>query len=241
MQLSNSPRGRRCLHDLHMRVLGTFRQSIDIAYRWIDNPRLHCYRDFCLRSRVVGLRPGQERHIEPLVDWYREHGARPTFDWCRACTIALGRADPAQVFNRGSGADRAARVSNFRRKHGHRALIAPMRWKPLDAPVAGWGIAEKTGSVQVNIPVARSIGLVATSHEWKPPGRRGGSSLYDRVGYLADAATAPAFRGRGLASSAEAAIPCCRPGSSSDEERGVRNMERAGLRLHFIRAKWTPI
>ena len=31
-------------------------------------------------SRVVGLRPGHERHIEPLVNWYRECGITPKFE-----------------------------------------------------------------------------------------------------------------------------------------------------------------
>jgi hypothetical protein len=73
--------------------------------------------------------------------------------------------------------------------------------------------------------------------------------VHDRVGYLADAATAPAFRRHGLhvallrqricdtaTSGVEFIFSGAEPMSTSH-----RNMERAGLRLHFTRAKWTPI
>jgi N-acetylglutamate synthase-like GNAT family acetyltransferase len=77
------------------------------------------------------------------------------------------------------------------------------------------------------------------------------ATLYvkDRVGYLADATTDPAFRRRGLhaallrrrmhdaaAADVEIVFSGATPFSTSH-----RNMERAGLRLQFMRSLWTPL
>jgi len=71
----------------------------------------------------------------------------------------------------------------------------------------------------------------------------------DRIGYLADAATDPAFRRRGLhaallrrrmrdaaAADVEFVFSGAIPFSTSR-----RNMERAGMRVQFMRAHWTPL
>jgi GNAT superfamily N-acetyltransferase len=73
--------------------------------------------------------------------------------------------------------------------------------------------------------------------------------MHEGVGYLADAATAPPFRGRGLhaallrrrlrdAEDAGAAFACSGADFLSTSHR---NMERAGMRLLFLRAIWTPL
>ena len=77
----------------------------------------------------------------------------------------------------------------------------------------------------------------------------GAATLYvhDRVGYLADAATDPSFRRRGIQVAllrrrihdargfgADLVFSGAEPFSSSH-----RNMERVGMRLQFTRAKWT--
>jgi hypothetical protein len=71
--------------------------------------------------------------------------------------------------------------------------------------------------------------------------------VHDGLGYLADSATDPSFRRRGLhvallrqrmrdaaVSGADLVFSGAEPFSSSH-----RNMERAGMRLQFTRAKWT--
>jgi len=71
----------------------------------------------------------------------------------------------------------------------------------------------------------------------------------DKVGYCADAATDPAFRGRGL-QAALLARPYRRcPGRrrgfvcSGAEflSQSHRNMERAGMRVQFVRSLWTAL
>ena len=71
--------------------------------------------------------------------------------------------------------------------------------------------------------------------------------MHERVGYLADATTAPSFRRQGLqlalvhrrmadagAGNADLIVGGAAPFSSSH-----RNMERAGLRVQFMRALWS--
>jgi ribosomal protein S18 acetylase RimI-like enzyme len=133
-----------------------------------------------------------------------------------------------------------------------RIVCADAMERYLDAYVAGWGIAEKDQpQFKSNVRPWRDQSgwsLYLAQVEGNPAAA---ATLYvhDRVGYLADAATAPAFRRHGLhvallrrricdASTAKVdfVFSGAEPMSTSH-----RNMERAGLRLHFIRAKWTPI
>jgi hypothetical protein len=72
--------------------------------------------------------------------------------------------------------------------------------------------------------------------------------MHEGAGYLGDAATVPAFRGRGLQQlllrrrmadavnlGADIVFSGAAPISTSH-----RNMERVGLRIQFMRALWTP-
>jgi hypothetical protein len=49
---------------------------IGIGYRRIDEMAVALMSRLPSFCRVVGIRPGHEHHIEPVVDWYREHGGR---------------------------------------------------------------------------------------------------------------------------------------------------------------------
>jgi hypothetical protein len=69
----------------------------------------------------------------------------------------------------------------------------------------------------------------------------------DRVGYCADAATVPAFRGRGLqgallrrriADAGAAGVDFVSSGATF-LSTSHRNMERVGMRVQFVRAIWT--
>jgi predicted GNAT superfamily acetyltransferase len=72
---------------------------------------------------------------------------------------------------------------------------------------------------------------------------------HDKVGYCADAATVPGFRGRGLqtallgrriADAAAAGVDFVCSGAFY-LSASHHNMERVGLRVQFIRALWTPL
>jgi Acetyltransferase (GNAT) domain len=231
---------------------------IGIAYRWIDESAIALASRFLPSfTRVVGLRPGHEPQIGPLVDWYREHGAKPTFELVPGMhDTELGRElTRFGFFQSGFHASLIGEPDPSMTSDGNidieRIVCADAMERYLDAYVAGWGVAEKDQpQFKSNVrPWRDQAGW--SLYLARVEGNPAAATLYvhDRVGYLADAATAPAFRRHGLhvallrrricdASRAKLdfVFSGAEPMSTSH-----RNMERAGLRLHFIRAKWTPI
>jgi GNAT superfamily N-acetyltransferase len=122
----------------------------------------------------------------------------------------------------------------------------------LDAYVAGWAIAEehRDGFKENVRPWLAQLGwsLYLARVEGQPVAT---ATLYvhGAVGYLADAATNPAFRRRGLhaalltrrleaARAAGVDFVC---GGAEFLSASHRNMERAGMRILFIRSIWTPL
>jgi hypothetical protein len=54
---------------------------IGIGYRRVDDHAMALVARFLPAfTRVIGLRPGHEGEIEPLLAWYREYGVKPTFE-----------------------------------------------------------------------------------------------------------------------------------------------------------------
>jgi ribosomal protein S18 acetylase RimI-like enzyme len=209
-------------------------------------------------NSVVGLRPGGAGEVAGLLAWYRDAGVRPRFE------IVPGRSDDALLAEL---ARRGCRQSGF-----HASLIAEPAPTPeapaagvvervtdeagfdafLDAYAAGWGIpAARVDQFKRN--VRPWLGLPGWAlYAGRADGRVGAAGILfvrDGVGYFADAATDPAFRGRGLqaallarrwreAAAAGVDFVC----SGADPlSTSHRNMERIGLRLQFLRAIWTPI
>jgi ribosomal protein S18 acetylase RimI-like enzyme len=230
---------------------------IGIGYRRIDENAVALVSVFLPAfRRVIGLRPGHEGEIAPLVAWYRGYGVTPTFE------IVPGMYDAALG---GELARHGFLPSGF-----HAALIgAPDRStqpnpdidiervgseeameRYLDAYVSGWGVPEKDhAQFKANVrPWRQQPGW--SLYLARVDGRPGAAAtLYvaDRVAYLADATTAPAFRGHGLhaallrqrirdasAAGVDFVFSGAEPFGTSH-----RNMERAGLRLYFHRTKWT--
>jgi ribosomal protein S18 acetylase RimI-like enzyme len=122
----------------------------------------------------------------------------------------------------------------------------------LAAYVAGWGIADAFRD-QFKQNVRPWLGQPGWSLYLARAGGQPAAAailfIHDGVGYLADCATDPAFRGRGL----HAALLCRRLKDAS--VAGVdlicsgadflstshRNMERTGMRLLFLRSIWTSL
>jgi GNAT superfamily N-acetyltransferase len=207
-------------------------------------------------NAVVGLRACQERLVEPLVAWYREHGVKGRFE------VVPGLSDAAI-------ARELARLGYLQSGFHTSLLCEPGLSVPipagieieqvtspalmeefLDTYVAGWGIPE-AGHDQFKRNVRHWPGQPG----WRLYlARIGGKAaavgilyLHEGVGYCADAATDPAFRGRGLqtallgrriadASAAGADFVCSGAEYLSTSHR---NMERAGMRVQFTRAIWT--
>jgi ribosomal protein S18 acetylase RimI-like enzyme len=240
-----------------MRVLERIGNPIKIAYRWIDEAAVALMSRLPAFSRVVGLRAGHEHHIKPLVRWYLEHGIRPTFE------MVPGMYDAAL----GSELTRLG----FYQSGFHASLIgspntaAPVKGEEeiepvntaeamedyLDAYVVGWSIAEKDrAQFKVNVrPWLQQRGWsLYVARVNRRPAAAATLYVHERVGYLADAATDPAFRRRGLqlallrrrihdATSAGADLVF---GGANPFSTSHRNMERVGMRLQFVRSKWTP-
>jgi ribosomal protein S18 acetylase RimI-like enzyme len=229
---------------------------IGIAFRWggRDNCGVERLPSF---ARVVGPRAGQESEIQPLVSWYRDRSIKPTFEMVRGQYDAkLGRelarlgffqcgfhvsliGEPAGL----AGSEDQVpieQVTDTSSMEGY-----------LEAYVGGWGIAEKDHT-QFKANVRPWLSQPGWSlYLGRANGRPvAAATLYvdDGIGYLADATTHPSFRRRGFhsallrrrirnaaASGADIVFSGATPFSTSH-----RNMERAGMRVHFIRSLWTP-
>jgi ribosomal protein S18 acetylase RimI-like enzyme len=232
---------------------------LTINYRWIDETAVALMARLGPFCRVVGLRAGHERHIEPLLSWYREHGISPKFEMIPGhFDASLGKEmTRLNLFQSGfhvslvgeparsaSAADDAIDIEQV--------TTAGAMEDYLDAYVAGWGVPAKDHA-QFKINVRPWLDQAGWSLYL---GRLNGqpaaaATLYlkDGVGYLADATTNPEFRGRGFqsallrrrirdagASDADIVFGGATPFSTSH-----RNQERAGLRVQFVRSLWTPV
>jgi ribosomal protein S18 acetylase RimI-like enzyme len=230
---------------------------IGIFYRRIDEKAVALVSVFLPAfRRVIGLRPGHEGEIEPLVAWYRSYGVTPTFEIIPGMyDAALGRELARHGFlPSGYHAaligepDRSTQANpdvDIEQVGSEEAME-----RYLDAYVAGWGIPEKDhAQFKANVRPWRAQpgwSLYLARVDGRPAAA---ATLYvaDRVAYLADATTAPAFRGRGLQAALlrqrirDASAAGVDFVFSGAEPFGTshRNMERAGLRLYFHRTKWT--
>jgi hypothetical protein len=230
---------------------------VGIGYRRIDDSAVALVSMFLPAfTRVIGLRPGHEGEIAPLLAWYRGYGVTPTFEIVPGMyDAALGRELARHGFL--PSGFHAALIGEPDRSTQpnpaidiERVASAEAMEHYLDAYVAGWGVPEKDhAQFKANVrPWREQPGwsLYLARIDGRPAAA---ATLYvaDRVAYLADGTTAPAYRGRGL----HAALLRQRIGDASmagvdfvfsgAEPMGTshRNMERAGLRLHFLRTKWT--
>jgi len=228
-----------------------------IAYRPIDTTAVALMSALPAFCRVIGLRAGHTPHIEPLVRWYREHGIKPTFElvpghYHRSLGCELARHG---FFQSGFHASLVAHLplpDAVMAAATVEQVTSPSAMEDyLDAYVAGWGIAEPAQPIfKANVrPWLEQPGwsLYLARIDGKPAAAAT-LFVHDRVGYLADGATAPSFRGRGLQQAllrrriadahmrgADLVFSGAAPFSTSH-----RNIERARLRLQFMRALWTP-
>lgn len=231
---------------------------VGIAYRHLDNGAV------ALMARrlpvpyfnsVFGLGAGHEAQVEPLLAWYREHGVAPRFE----VVPGLATHDLCRELAK-QGCFQSGFHTSFIREpdatladnellaveHVTRAGLDEF----LDTHAAGWHVPDAAGFK------ANTRGWI-DEPGWSlylgringKPAATGVLYVKDKVGYCADAATVPAFRGRGLqtallqrriadASAAGVDFVC----SGAEFLSGShRNMQRAGMRLQFVRASWTAL
>jgi ribosomal protein S18 acetylase RimI-like enzyme len=207
-------------------------------------------------NRIIGLRDGHQALFAGLDDWYGAHGVA-----CRV-DIAPGDLTPAfaetlakrnyvqsgfhtSLYGLPDGADASSADIAIARVGSADAME-----QFLDVYLAGWGIPDDhRQGAKTNMRGWRGRPdwqLLLASIDGTPAAA---AKLYihDRIGYFADAATHPDFRGRGLQTAllhhrrhlaktngAELVYGGAEFGSSSH-----RNMERLGMRVLHTRALWT--
>jgi ribosomal protein S18 acetylase RimI-like enzyme len=230
---------------------------IGIAYHWFDDSAVALMGRLPPFCRVVGLRPGHTHHIEPLVRWYAERGIKPTFE------IVPGQYDTSLgqelarlgFYQSGFHASLIGVPTVDGHDDGEFAIeqvaTTTAMEDYLDAYVAGWEIPEKNrGQFKNNVrswleQAGWSLYLARVNAR---PAAAATLYVHDGVGYLADSSTDPLFRRRGLQAALlrrrmrDAGIPGTNLVFSGAESYSCshRNMERVGMRLQFMRAKWTP-
>lgn len=207
-------------------------------------------------NRVVGLGSGHEHHIEPIIQWYREEaGVRAQIE------IAPGNHDAAL------GRERTR--CGYYQAGFHTSLICEPRAESaassvriiqvttpalledfLDTYAVGRQIPEVEGFKNNVRPWLGLEGWrLYLAYDHAQPAAVAILYLRDKVGYCADATTRPEFRGHGLqtallqrriaqANAAGVDFVCSGADFLSTSHR---NMERAGMRVQFVRAVWREL
>jgi GNAT superfamily N-acetyltransferase len=231
---------------------------VGIAYRQLDGGGLALmarHLPVPYFNSVFGLGAGQEAQVAPLLAWYREHGVAPRFE------VVPGVASPDLCHELAKqGCYQSGFHCSFIREPD--ATLADNELLAIEQ-VTGRGIDEFLETHAAGWGMPDVAGFKANTRGWidEPgwslylgringkPAATGVLYVKDKVGYCADAATVPAFRGRGLqtallqrriaeASAAGVDFIC----SGAEFLSGShRNMQRAGMRLQFVRASWTAL
>ena len=231
---------------------------VGIAHRKAGNGWALMARNLPVPSfnAIIGLEAGNASEIEALLQWYRDNNVTPQIE------IVPGFEDTTLA------------RELVRLGHHHSGFHASMIVRPgeavapdpaidiehvtddaaledfLDAYVAGREIPDGAG-------FKRNVRPWLTEPGWslflgRADGRPAAAAilyLRDGFGYLADAATDPAFRGRGLQTAllAHRLRHAAQQGATYVSSGATflssshRNMARAGMTLQFVRAIWTPL
>jgi ribosomal protein S18 acetylase RimI-like enzyme len=207
---------------------------------------------------VLGLRAGQRNLIAPLTQWLHEHGAEIRFE------LAAGDHDPevgldlARLGLYQSGFHAAligepAASDTIASDVSTAPVVSATDMEDfLAAYVAGWGVPEAARQqFKANVrawPEQPGWSLFVARVDGKPAASAI-LFIHKGVGYFADCAVDPAFRRRGLHAALlrrrwrearEAGVDCVCSGAAF-LSTSHRNMERAGMRLLFLRAIWTRL
>jgi hypothetical protein len=196
--------------------------------------------------------------VEDLIRWFREQGVNGRFEIAAGdYESALGRELARMGFYQ-SGFH-AALVGQVPTDIAVQTAVLVARVTDnsemeefLEAYVNGWSIpAEMQDQFKANVRpwFSQPNWLLYVAKVDGKPAATAILFLHDGIGYFADSATDPRFRNRGLhaallarrwrdAMSAGVDFVCSGADFLSNSHR---NMERAGMRLLFLRAIWTPL
>jgi hypothetical protein len=205
-------------------------------------------------NKIVGLRGGQEREIEPLVTWCHDHGVKPRFEILpregdEALTRELARLGFfASSFHSSLVRDVSPIATAARSTDVEQVTTPQVLEEFLDAYCAGWGVPDSEGFKQNVRPwLGRKGWSLFLAREGGRPAATAILYVEDKVAYLADASCDPAFRRRGLqlallerrineAITVGVDFICS---GAAFQSGSHRNMERAGMRIQFVRSIWT--
>jgi GNAT superfamily N-acetyltransferase len=234
---------------------------IGIAYRHIDD-RIAALIARQIPSpsfnRVVGLRAGDTAHVAPLLAWYRQHGVSARFEMVPGdFDAALGRELARHgLFHAGFHAAIACRagdpIATPPAAEIERVTTTAAMEDFLAAYVAGWGFpVDQHAQFKANVrPWLHQPGwsLYLARIDGRPVAT---ATLFVQgdTAYCSDATTDPAFRRRGLHTAllhrritdARAAGVDLVTSGAEFLSASYRNMERIGMRLMFMRARWTAM
>ena len=205
-------------------------------------------------NKIVGLRRGQESEIAPLIAWCRDNGAKPRFEILpRAGDGELGRElsrlgfFPSE-FHTSLVRDASPIPQAVRSQEVEEVTTPKVLEEFLTAYCAGWAVPDVEGFKRNVRPwLGRKGWTLFLAREQGRPAATAILYIEGKAAYLADASCDPALRRRGLhiallerrinaAANAGVDFICSGAAFQSDSHR---NMERAGMRVQFVRAIWT--
>jgi GNAT superfamily N-acetyltransferase len=207
-------------------------------------------------NTVIGLETGDAGEIEALLQWYRDNDVTPQIEIVPGFEDATLARELVRLGYHHSGfhASMIARPGDAPAPDPaiqiERVAEGAALEDFLDAYIAGRELPDGAGFKRNVRPWLGMPGwsLYLARAEGKPAAA---AILYlrDGFGYLADATTDPAFRGRGLQTALLAHRLCCaaEQGASYVSSGATflssshRNMVRAGMTLQFVRALWTAV
>ena len=231
---------------------------VGIAHRHVGNGWALMARHLPVPSfnAIIGLQAGDADAIEPVLQWYRDNDVKPQVEIVPGDEDAALTRELVRLGYHHSGfyASMIVRpgdaVASDPAVHVERVTDAVTLEDFLDAYIAGRELPDGEGFKRNVRPWLHETGwsLFLGRADGKPAAA---AILYlrDGFGYLADATTDPALRGRGL----QTALLAHRLRHAAEQGAGYvssgatflssshRNMVRAGMTLQFVRALWTAV
>lgn len=207
-------------------------------------------------NRVAGIEPGDESSFESVLRWYYDNSVRPQIEVVPGLADVAMLRELARLGYEPSGFH-ASLITSLRDYSPPKCDVevecvrdAATFGEFLDAYVAGWGIpASQHDQFKRNVRswLKEPGWSLFVGHVGGKPAAEGILYVQDGVAYLADASTDPAFRGRGLHAAmlhARLAAAAAMGGELAFSgaaflSQSHRNMERAGMKLQFVRSLWT--
>lgn len=206
-------------------------------------------------NKIVGLSGGQEKEVEPLIAWCRDNAVKPRFEILprpgdgKLCRELARLGFFPSEFHTSLVRDATEMATAARSGDIVEVTSAELLEEFLDAYCAGWAVPDCEGFKRNVRPywLGRTGWSLYLARE---NGRAAASAvlyLEDNTAYLADASCDPAYRRRGLqlallerrinaAIAAGVDVICS---GAAFQSGSHRNMERAGMRVQFIRSVWT--